>query len=128
MIRPVDDEYEQGSSPARRDPTAESDHRSVSHLDTVDELAAAMAVRSRKDALIYLNDWLERRDGFADDLATDDLVTALKLLAAELRWEAAKPPNQHTPGLTVAASVLTDAARDVRAGDPLGRDGKEMPA
>ncbi len=97
------------------------------HLESAEELAAAMAGRSRMDALIYLNGWLERRDHITDDLTTDDLVTALKLLAAELSGEAAESTNQHTPGLSVAASVLTDAAHDARAGHELARDDNELP-
>ena len=97
------------------------------HLESAEELAAAMAVRSRRDALIYLNDWLERRDHILDDLTTEDLVTALKLLGAELHGEAAKGSDQRTPGLSVAASVLTDAAQDVRTGHKLTRDDNELP-
>ena len=51
-------------------------------------------MRSRRDALIYLNDWLERRDHIIDDLTTEDLVTAVKLLSAELRGEAAESSDQ----------------------------------
>ena len=97
------------------------------HFESAEELTAAMAMRSPKDALSYLNDWLERRDTITHDLTTDDLVLALELLAAELRREAARISSPLTPGLSVAASFLTDSARDTRAGQRLDQDGNELP-
>lgn len=65
------------------------------HLESAEELAAALNARSPREALSYLNDWLEHRNQITGDLTTADLVNALRLLAGELRGsvqEGGEPP------------------------------------
>jgi hypothetical protein len=84
------------------------------HLETAEELTAAMGVRSSADALVWFADWLTRRDSAQAELTADDLATALETLAAELRGEAHTVSNHRTAGLRLAAGYLTDSAHDVR--------------
>ena len=85
------------------------------NLETPEELTNAMRHRSGEEALSSLTHWLDHRDEVTDQLASDDLATALDTLAADFRTETAQDPSVRTPGLAVAAAVLTDTADEVRA-------------
>ena len=84
------------------------------NLETPEELTNAMRQHSGEEALSSLTQWLDHRDQVADQLASDDLATALDTLAADFRTETAQDPSLRTPGLAVAAAVLTDTADEVR--------------
>ena len=92
------------------------------HLESAEELTAAMEVRSPADALIWFTDWLERRDQAADEISNEDLAVALETLAAELRGESIVVGDVRSSGLDLAASFLTDSAGGVRRGDALSDD------
>ena len=84
------------------------------NLETPEELTNAMRQHSGEEALSSLTQWLDHRDQVADQLASDDLATALDTLAADFRLETTQDPSLRTPGLAVAAAVLTDTADEVR--------------
>lgn len=88
-------------------------------LETPDEVARAMAERSSAEALLYIVDWLDRRDQISDQVALDHLAANFEMLAAELRSEAVGNLSPQTKGLIVAAAVLLDAAHGARMGDDL---------
>ena len=89
------------------------------YLETGEELTSAMSTRSRADALVWFTDWLARRDSLQDEISVDQLATALETLAQEIRGEADQATSSRTPGLQLAATVLTDSAQGVRLGDRL---------
>jgi hypothetical protein len=91
------------------------------HLESAEELTAALSVRSTAEALVWFADWLSRRDSAQAELTADDLATALETLAAELRGEARTISNSRTAGLRLAAGYLTDSAHDVRQRGPGSR-------
>jgi hypothetical protein len=86
-------------------------------LETPEELVREMASRQYLDAVSQLVDWLRRRDDRSADLASEQLAENLEALAAELRGEAVQTSTARTAGLMLAAVVLRDTARDIRAGD-----------
>jgi hypothetical protein len=89
------------------------------HLESAEELTAAMEVRSPVEALAWFSDWLERRDHATDEISNEDLAVALETLAAELRGESREVGDARSSGLDLAASFLTDSASGVRRGDAL---------
>jgi hypothetical protein len=89
------------------------------HLETPEELTSVMRNGSGEEALTCFTDWLERRDDVTGQVAMDQLAAVLDTLADEIRTENAQGNSPRTPGLVVAAAVLTDTANDVRAGDEL---------
>ena len=88
----------------------------MTDLHTSDELAEAVGCRSRTEALSWLISWLERRDDIFEKIKIDDISATLETIAAELRREA-EQASPNSSGLVLAATVLTDTAEDVRAGD-----------
>ena len=86
-------------------------------LETPEELVSGMADRPPGDALLYFVDWLNRRDRLSEKVATEHLAASLEALAAELRAEAVRNLSTQTRGLILAATVLLDAAGEIRAGD-----------
>ena len=88
----------------------------VPSLESVAELVAAVGTRSSTAAGAWCSDWLRRRDAVADQLAAEDLAAVLESLAGELAQESATVADGRSPGLTVAASYLLDAATDTAAG------------
>ena len=61
----------------------------MTSLETPEELTNAMRQHSAEEALSSLTQWLDHRDQVADQLASDDLATALDTLAADMQ-----PPRQ----------------------------------
>ncbi|HET9647209.1 MAG TPA: hypothetical protein VFP34_03145 [Microlunatus sp.] len=87
------------------------------HLESTEEVARAMEVRSRADALRWFTDWLQRRDEISDDITNEELAERLESLAAELRSEAIDASGVRSSGLALAANFVNDSADDVRRGD-----------
>jgi hypothetical protein len=101
-------------------------------LETPEELVFGMADRPPGDALLYFVAWLNRRDRLSEKVATEHLAASLEALAAELRAEAVRNLSTQTRGLILAATVLLDAAGEIRAGDgsahePLSRRAGDAP-
>jgi hypothetical protein len=101
-------------------------------LETPEELVSGMADRPPGDALLYFVDWLNRRDRLSEKVATEHLAASLEALAAELRAQAVRNLSTQTRGLILAATVLLDAAGEIRAGDgsahePLSRRAGDAP-
>ena len=44
------------------------------HLESTEEVAGAMEVRSRADALRWFTDWLQRRDRISEDITDEELA------------------------------------------------------
>lgn len=91
-------------------------------LETPEQLARGMADRSPADALLYVVDWLDRRDHLSDEIVVEHLAGSLEVLAAELRTEAVENLSPETKGLLLGATVLLDAARGARTGDELAAE------
>jgi hypothetical protein len=88
-------------------------------LESPEELAVGMAERSPAAALLYVVDWLDRRDQLSDQISVEHLAASLEVLAAELRTEAVENLSSETRGLILAATVLFDSADGARRGDQL---------
>jgi hypothetical protein len=88
-------------------------------LESPEELAVGMAERSPAAALLYVVDWLDRRDQLSDQISVEHLAASLEVLAAELRTEAVENLSSETRGLILAATVLFDSADGARRGDEL---------
>ncbi len=89
------------------------------YLEPVGDVAGEIASRSTTEGAVWFADWLDRRDAYTADVATEQLAEALEALAAELRGEATHESTARTRGLLLAAAVLIDTAGGVRVGDLL---------
>lgn len=94
-------------------------------LETPEELAKGMAERSPAAALLFVVDWLDRRDQLSDQISVEHLAASLEVLAAELRTEAVENLSSETRGLMLAAIVLFDSADGARRGDELAGESND---